>query len=778
MKRIISFLVLITCTFGTNIIAQNATIKGHVTCEDKELPYVHVMLKGTNLGTATNASGFYQMAGVPSGKHVIEVQAVGYKKESVPIEVDDSEEYVKIELNADALELDQVVVTAGRNEINRSEAPVVVNTLSPEDFNSNQSVSLNEGLNFLPGLRTENNCQNCGFTQLRMNGMEGAYSQILINGRPVFSGLAGVYGLEILPAGMIDHIEVIRGGGSALYGSNAIAGTVNVITRDPVRNSYAVKLSNMITGVGVNGANPANDYMVNFNNSIVGENSRNGMSLYGFYRNRSPFDANDDGYSELASIKNITLGGSFFQRIGLKSKITADVFAIDESRRGGNKFELPLHEADIAEAVDHTITSASLNFDRFFRETDKFSAYVSAQHVDRDSYYGADQALDAYGHTWDLTYVAGAQYNANIEKLMLTGGVENQGGYLNDNKLGYRFYDEQEETWMHVPNTNIVNQNTNTSGSFVQANYNWGNFKTSVGLRYDHYQIHDRNSETNDISGDVMVPRVNLLYNLEESVEIRLNYSEGYRAPQIYDEDLHIETSGARRIIHKNDENLTQENSRSGMASFTVRPETGHHHIEFLSEAFYTRLSDPFINEFGEPDENGEVIYTRTNADGFAHVYGANFELNWQYDDILSLNSGFTIQRSKYSTPQEFNETRFFRTPDNYGYLTAQIFPAENWKVSLTENYTGKMLIPYFGPESENPDKGELRNTPDFWDTGTKVCYHIPLQKLSFHIFAGIKNVFNAYQDDFDTGKLRDPAYIYGPMQPRTVYFGLKIGDF
>jgi outer membrane receptor for ferrienterochelin and colicins len=778
MNRVIILIALLTCSFFTDINAQTYTIKGTVTSEGEELPYVHVMLKGTNLGVVTDESGFYQMSGVPGGSHVVEAQAVGYKKESVPVQIDEQEEFVKFELMPDVMQLEQIVVTASRNEVNKNDAPVVVNTLTPENLNAGHSVSVVDGLNFLPGLRTENNCQNCGFTQLRMNGMEGAYSQILINGRPLFSSLAGVYGLEILPAGMIDRIEVIRGGGSALYGSNAVAGTVNILTRDPINNTYAVKINHMFTGVGIKGVDPAQDYMVNFNNSLVGNNAKNGMSLYGFYRKRSPFDANGDGFSELARIKNLTLGGRFYQRIGLKSKLTADLYVANENRRGGNKFNAPLHETDIAEAVDHTISSASLTFDRFFREVDKFSAFVSAQHVDRDSYYGANQALDAYGHTRDLTYITGVQYNAQIDRLMLISGIENQGGFLNDAKLAHRYFNEENNAWVHVPSTSIANQMTNTSGSFIQADYNWGKLKTSVGLRYDHYMIHDLDNESAQISGDVVIPRVNLLYALTESLELRLNYSEGYRTPQVYDEDLHVETSGARKIIHRNDENLKQEDSHSSMASVSWHPEFGKHHVEFLSEAFYTRLNDPFTNEFGEPDENGKVIYTRTNADGYAHVYGVNLELNWHYDDMVNLSSGFTFQNSEYSTEQEFGEKRFFRTPDNYGYFTAQIMPVENWKFTLTENYTGKMLIPYFGHEIVDPVAGELRTTPKFWDTGIKACYKMSFDKLDFHVFAGVKNIFNAYQDDFDTGINRDPAYIYGPMQPRTIYVGLKFGDF
>ncbi|HYQ56896.1 MAG TPA: TonB-dependent receptor, partial [Draconibacterium sp.] len=128
-----------------------------------------------------------------------------------------------------------------------------------------------------------------------------------------------------------------------------------------------------------------------------------GMSIFGFHRKRDPFDANGDGFSELASINNTTIGARFYQRVASRGKITVDYFNINEDRRGGNKFDLPLHESDISESVQHQINSGALNFDILLRDNDKFSAFVSMQGVDRGSYYGAEQDPSAYGHTEDLT---------------------------------------------------------------------------------------------------------------------------------------------------------------------------------------------------------------------------------------------------------------------------------------------------------------------------------------------------------------------------------------
>lgn len=775
--KIVGFAVLIMAAISLQ--AQQSVITGKVISNGEGVPFVNIMIEGTNIGVSTDADGNYQLNDLPVGRYTIHAHALGYEHIAEEVNIDGgAPAQINFELNKDVLQLDQVVVSANRNETNRKEAPVIVNTMSAEQLSNVQASTMSEGLNFMPGLRTENNCQNCGFTQLRMNGMEGAYSQVLINGRPIFSGLAGVYGLEILPSGMIDRLEVIRGGGSALYGSNAIAGTVNVITKEPLNNSYEIKLTDQIVGVGFDGLSPANDKTINFNATLVGNNTRNGMALYGFIRDRGAFDANGDSFSELAQMNNFTIGGSFYQRLGLKGKLSMDMYAINSSRRGGNKFNVPLHEADIAEAVDHEIYSGAATFERFMRETDKFSAFFSGQYVNRDAYYGAEQALDAYGNSLDLTWVGGVQYDAKINKLNLTVGAENVNGSLNDKKLSYREWNETTGEIVTYPNATIADQMTNTSGAFAQADYRLGAFKASAGARFDHYLVKDNHAETEDVHGDVISPRFNLLYDAHEHVQIRASYSQGYRAPQIFDEDLHIESSGARKIVHKNSADLKQESSQSTTLSVDFHPHFGKNTIQFTAAGFYTKLIDPFVNEFGTPDADGKVIYTRINANGFAEVYGANLELNWFYDELFTVSSGFTIQKSQYSEAQEFDEKRFFRTPDNYGYLTAQIIPADRWRITLTENYTGSMLVPYFGSDLANPDEGELRTSEQFFDTGIKVCYKISREKVNINLFAGVKNIFNSYQSQFDTGIDRDPAYVYGPLLPRTIYFGVKLGQF
>ncbi len=789
MKKIyliLAFLLLIISQLSySQKLKTDANVFGHVTSDGKHIPFATVIVKGTTIGTVTDETGHFRIINLPLGEIILEASMMGYKpklrtftaKENTTVEI-------KFELEPDVLSLEEVIITANRSEQKRTEAPVIVNTIKPSLFNSSQSVTLGEALNFSPGLRLENNCQNCGFSQVRMNGMEGPYSQILINSRPVFSGLAGVYGLELIPSNIIDKIEVVRGGGSALFGSNAIAGTINIMLKEPVRDSYEAGLSYGITGLGLeeSGGNKT-DIQVNFNTSVVSDDLKSGISLFGFTRDRGMFDANDDSFSELTPIKNLTLGTRIFHRFGYRDKLSLDFFTIREERNGGNKQEFPVHERDIAEVVKHDFKTLAVTYDKFLREQDLISVYASGQFVERDSYYGAEQSLTNYGNSIDRTYNIGAQYKALFDKATLVTGIENTGGFLVDKKLGYPDYDSAviengEITEIpHVGNTTIADQASVTTGIFVQCDLDLGPAKLALGGRYDFYRITDRaDNGQGKTTGSVLSPRINLMYDLLETLKVRLSYSQGYRAPQIFNEDLHIESSGSRQVLHRNDPDLKQETSHTVLASIDFNGLVGSVFTGLLVEGFYTRLLHPFANEFGTPDESGTVIYTRINSEGGATIQGINLEFKLRPVGAFKLSSGFTVQSSKYDDNQEFDENKFFRSPDAYGFFAIDWDFAENTCLYISGNYTGKMLIPYFGIET-NPEIGELRQSDPFFDLGVKLEQNFKLNGANVQMYGGIKNIFNSYQSDFDKGIERDPGYIYGPLLPRTVYFGIKFGN-
>ena len=284
----------------------DANIFGHVVdkATGEHLPGITIILKGTTIGSVTDDSGHYMLKNLPEGEFTIEVSFVGFKTVTKKVTTGKGKtQELNFELEEDLISLEGVVVSANRNETKRRLAPTLVKVLSPTVFEKTNSTTLAQGLVFQPGVRVENDCQNCGYSQVRINGMEGKYTQILIDSRPIFSALAGVYGLEQIPANMIERVEVIRGGGSALFGSSAIAGTINIITKEPIRNSgsFGHTISNL-DGSG------AYDNNTTLNLSWVSSDNKMGAYIYGQNRYRSAWDSNGDGFSELPKLKNQTIG--------------------------------------------------------------------------------------------------------------------------------------------------------------------------------------------------------------------------------------------------------------------------------------------------------------------------------------------------------------------------------------------------------------------------------------------------------------------------------------
>ncbi len=807
MKKIISILMLLFTVFIAGKAqahkGTDANIVGDVQSKGQHVPYVNVSIEGTTIGTSTDATGHFQLIDLPIGELTVRVSGVGYKSTTrkVTTKANTTEE-IKFVIEEDPLQLETVVVTADRNQTNRAEAPVVVSSISPELMVRTQSVNIAEALSFTPGLRTETNCQNCGFTQLRMNGMEGPYTQILLNSRPVFSGLAGVYGLELIPTNMVERMEVVRGGGSALFGGNAIAGTVNIITREPVRNAFSVesRLGAINVG-GRKGSDTKADAQLNVNASVISDNRKTGGYIYTMLRNRGAYDANGDGFSEMVEMENTTFGFNVFHKPTGKSKISLDGYRISEFRRGGNKLDYLPHEADVAEQLEHLISGGNLSYDLFTNDKyDRLNLYVSAQDVTRASYYGAEQDPNAYGDTKGLTSSVGAHYNLNRQWFLFAPsttvfGIDNTNDRLKDVKLGA----EGKE------NTKLADQNVNTLGTFVQHDWKSNKVNLSLGLRYDYYRIKDTESISKDPKGGVLVPRVGVLYKITPGLRLRTGYARGYRAPQIFNEDLHIDLVNATRVETRNSPDLKQETSNAFTASFNSVFNWGSTYHDFLIEGFYTLLNDPFSNEYALIDDNDEsrgFYYERVNAKDGAYVSGINLEWKSLFSTKIETQLGFTLQTSRYKTAQAWGEEdgsvskNFMRTPGQYGYSTFIWKPTHHFNTSFSLNYTGSMDVPHFGLHPEDFEGAEqekvasaisnghiiegevLKRTRSYVVADLLLSYDFHLSKeTTLELFGGVKNIFNQIQNDYDKGVYRDASYIYGPSLPRTINIGFRFGN-
>lgn len=788
MKKIFLLFSIFT---GYLIWAQDdkVTISGVVTSDGTPVPFASVFVKDGTTGTNTGVNGEFSFKILPE-TNVIKVQSLGFRSQTKQINVrSGSSMEINFSLVKDALGLEEVVVSATRNRISKKESPIIVTVLSPKLFKATQSISLADGLNYQPGVRVETNCQNCGFTQVRLNGLEGQYTQILVNSRPVFSALNGVYGLEQIPVSIIDRVEVVRSGGSALFGSNAIAGTINVITKEPVNDSWEISSNfGIIDGTTL-------DRNVNLNASIVSEDLNSGVTLYSIFRDRDAYDANDDGFSEITKLNNNSLGAKAFLKPNDYSRIGIDFTAIREYRRGGDRIELAPQFTDITEELDHNTVFTGVDyklFDDALKNT--ATAYVSVQHTNRDSYYGGlgggRNALDsvaannAFGKTTDLALVAGTKYTHKFNRDVITTGLEYQLNNTDDAIPGYN---------------RLVDQKVNNVGLYAQ--YEWkpiDKFTALVGARLDHvnvdgfYTIQDV-ARSSDVSETVLSPRLTILYNISIGMQFRGGYARGFRAPQAFNEDLHISSVGGEQRFVILSDNLESEFSNAYTASLDYTKDFNKTQTNFLIEGFYTTIINPFsVVSTGTSLPNGSILEESRNGSG-AYVAGTNLEVSVSPNADLLFQAGATIQQSIYKESQVLFESgasgandalnvqdvvlnRFVRSPNVYGFLNANWSVNEAFKFDVSGSYTGRMIAPHVVSESGFID---LVDTKAFLDMTAKITYHFDLLK-NFHVefSGGVQNILDSYQSDFDRGALRDSDFIYGPNRPRTFFFGFKFGDF
>lgn len=738
----------------------DANVVGHVIDKKtgEHLPYVTIRLTGTTYGTMTDATGHYFLKNVENGKYTIEASCIGYISQQYEVTIkSDITQEVNFLLVEDVMQLEQIVVTGNKGEVKRRNSSTLVNVLNAKTFDLVSACSLADGLNFQPGVRVENNCQNCGFTQVRINGLDGHYSQVLMNSRPVFSALAGVYGLEQIPANMIDRVEVMRGGGSALFGSSSIGGTINIITKDPIVNSAEV--AHTLTSIGMT---DAIDNNTTVNASVTTDNRRLGLMIYGQNRDRASYDHDGDGFTEIGEIKSKTIGARAFMRPSDNTRLTLEYRATEEFRRGGDQLDKPAHETYITEQTDHQIHGGDINFNYWSNNQKvKWNVYASIQDTKRDSYYGSGMDPNAYGNTHDLVVLGGAQYTLGIDNLLFMpaefmAGAEYNHNYLHDITLGY---DHD-----HLQKINIFS-------GFVQNEWRNDTWGFLVGARIDKHSL---------VDNVIISPRANIRFNPSKNANFRLSYSTGFRAPQAFDEDFHVAVVGGERVVTVLAENLKEESSHSVSLSSDLYFNIGNVQTNVLVEGFYTTLDDVFALRTIGQDALGNEVLERYNGSG-ATVFGGNLEMRAVFSSHFSLQGGMTLQRSRYKQAEQWSDNpnvpaskEMFRTPDAYGYFTLNYNPIKPLTLGLTGTFTGPMLMQHY--EGSGTDIDVAERTKSFADVGFKAAYDFKLfDYATLQLNAGVHNIFNSFQDDFDKGELRDSGYMYGPMLPRSAYIGVKI---
>jgi len=766
-KTLITFLFLLL--FCNISFGQSGVIRGTIKVDNVNQEFATISIStDPKQGSTTNSNGQFNLGNIPFGTYTITASFVGFKNVSKQISID--KQIPSIEVNFDLNEnlnaLDEIVVTGTKTFKRQTNSPVIVNVINSKALDDLQACNLSEGLKFQPGLRVETNCQTCNYTQLRMNGLGGGYSQILINGRPIFSPLTGLYGLEQLPTNMIDRIEVVRGGGSSLYGSSAIGGTVNVLTKVPEDNFYELNTFYQ----NINGK--ANDIVLSGNASLVSGNKNSGASFFINHRERDLYDHNEDGFSEIPKLENTSFGINIFFLPTENQKLEVNLSNLNEFRYGGELTEKPAYLTQQSEERTHNVWMGSVDYQvNFNNDKSSLITYAAWQNTKRKHYTGIfpDEESEIqvhienppYGTSTSTTLQGGFQFNHKVYDFIngtntFTFGGEYVVDAVFDEISAYNY---------------LIDQTTKDLGLFLQSDWELLPALTLLsGVRMDKHSL---------VDNLVFSPRVSLLYKYKTNTQFRFSFGTGFRAPQAFDADLHIAFAGGgiSRVTLSPD--LISEKSLSYTASINYDKPMERFIGGFTLEGFYTRLNNPFFLQPIGQDNFGE-LFEKQNGQG-ATVQGATLEFRANYDKKIQMETGFTIQSSKFDDKvQYFDEIdglkAFIRTPNDYGFVTLSGTPNKKINISLNYTYTGRMKIPHFAGAA-NQSVDEIITSNSFSELSAKAGYTISLKKMQTKIefYGGVKNIFNSYQSNFDIGKNRDSNFVFGPSLPRTFYIGIKL---
>ncbi len=730
--------------------AADCALSGRVVDRDgRPVAGARVSLVGGDQTAVAGGDGGFCLAGVAPGRRELVAVADGYSLGGGRIAVEEGMP-ARVEMVLPPAFGEEIVVTGTRTRQRLAEVPIHVQVMGREELDAVAARTLADAIEWTPGLRVESNCQNCNTSQVRMLGLEGAYSQILVDGQPTVSSLALVYGLEQLPARLIESIEVVKGGGSAIYGAGALAGAINLIPHEPSRTGGVIE-----TRVSETGGEPG--YSLSAGADWTGPEGRTAATVYGQLDRVGAADVDGDGFSEVTR-RRLEALGLRLQRYALdgRGRLAAELNHIHEDRRGGDlaNLDLPPHRAAITEEILTDRLAASVSWLHTLGSRFDYRLTASLADTDRRSYYGAGFDPDAYGTTANPLWLADAQLNRYRERGTLTAGVQYTRDDVEDLQLGYG---------------RVIRDSYRSAGVFVQDDRKLGSkWSLLYGVRLDDHSA---------VGGLIASPRAALMWTPLSRLTLRASLARGFRPPVVFDEDLHIElVGGGDTQVVRNAADLEEESSLASALSLEWRPELDGEKQALLElHLFHTRIDDLFHSAEDDDPATPEIEFTKTNF-GTARVAGVELSGALRWGAVLSVEAGWVEQSARFEEPEpDFGSREFFRTPERYGTALVTWSPRRLVDVFLGLRYTGPMKAPHYAgfiPEDR------LETTRSFWTLDLNAARPIALgagSNRSLTVTAGAKNLTDAYQEDLDRGPDRDASYVYGPRLPRTWFVGLKL---
>ena len=705
-----------------------------------------VTLTTSSLTVVTSEDGRFCLHPVAAGEHRLIVFADGYGLAEWEIKTTaEGRAGVDIELRPAFGE--EVVISATRTEKRLADVPLHVQTVSRSRIESVVARTLADAIEWTRGVRVESNCQSCNTSQIRLLGLEGPYSQLLVDGQPTVSSLAMVYGIEQLPARLIDSIEVVRGGGSPAYGAGAVAGVINLIPHHPDHTHTEVDArSGRIGGAGGSAESPSYSLVADWT-----PGSRRAATFYGQIDRVAPVDVDGDGFSDV-SIRDLDVVGVRYHEffMGGSARLAADVGLTAEFRRGGDRLHLPPEQAQVAEQLDSRRSGAGVSWLQTVSPLWDWRATASHAATERTSYYGAGGDVGAFGWTRNPLWVFDSHVNRGGGAGTLSFGLQASHDVIDDRQPAYR---------------RIIRENYRSTSAFVQDDRRIGDGLTLLyGVRGDRHSAVQRT---------IVSPRAALMWTPRGDLTLRASHSAGFRPPSVFDEQLHIALLGGEAMVVRDDPALREETSAARMLSLEWRPMIGRRVAMAVDSTFFeTRIENLFHNREADDPATDELEFLRTNF-GRARVRGV--EVGWSLRrGGLAVDAGYAWQRAEFGHSEpDFGSTRMFRTPERYGSASVQWPLPRGLTLFAGLRYTGSMLAPHYaGYIAED----RLDATPSFltWDLGLSRRFAFSGDRRITATFA-VKNLTDEYQGDLDRGPQRDASYVYGPRFPRSVVVGLKV---
>ncbi len=740
MKTISVLLVLFSlCSMSSKAQSDTGTVAGKVLSEGEPVVGANVGIITINKGIATDENGEFLIEKVPVGSYELQVSAVGFEKITKRITIKAGETIkVNISMNTSLLDLGQMVVTGTMRQTYVKESPVKVNVVKAEQLQQGRTSSnIMDLISSVNGLSTQLNCGVCGTNAIRINGVEGPNTAVLIDGMPIMGALASVYGLNGISPSIIDQVEVIKGPQSTLYGTQALGGVVNIITKNP---ALTPTLSADVYAKSTEEGNINVAYSPKFGR-FEGFVSGNILRLENY------FDENGDNFNDLVKQSRVSLfgkgtllGKNMEQRLNVATKFYT------ENRTGG----LEAYSDDLRGSDQ--IYGESIYTNRFefmteyrpvgFNEQLRFSGAVT--YHDQDSYYGTDwydaqQGIMFGQATWDQPIG---------ENFQLLAGTTLRYETYNDNTPATS--DGTDKRW--IP------------GIFTQGEWKAGDLTFLGGLRIDHHSEH----------GYVTAPRLSTKFSPTDMTTFRISAGTGFRVVNVFTED-HAALTGSREVIFNED--LEPEESRSITASLEQIIAFGANPMTVSLDGFYTNFSNKIIPDYDQ-DPN-LIVYE--NLDGFSVTKGFSVGLEQNFTALpLTYNTSVTIM--DVYTEENGQRQALAYAPEYTGVFGAT-YDIRSLDISL--GYNGNLMGPKRMPANYVEDFGRSSRSPAYSTHDLKITKEFTNVNgengVGFEAYLSAENIFNYTQgsplvdagDPF--GPNFDTIYTWGPMIGRTFSIGARL---